>query len=257
MPISVRHSSAAQTNINRDRALDSGSFRNHAGSQRYLDSSNNRSSGRDSEGEVNFEPDSCADLCHGDKGGGPAGISGFNSIQRANLARTSPEAEGKDCEIILDKIPSSAAATTQHGLISDFTSNVQSSLQKIISKKPPLAKLGSAIAPMPPAEERLLEGQIDKVRWTVLYLWDRDWHHRGAFFVSADNVTIATLLGGAAVGEALTAYILRERLYRCHVLLDAVAPRLVYFCLLDYIFCLYLSENISLRAGWRFQYIPC
>jgi hypothetical protein len=156
------------------------SFRNHDGQLRYLDSSNHRSSRRDSAGEVNFEPDSCADLCHGDK--------------RANLARTSSEADGKDSEIILDRIGSSPGATTQHGP-KDFAANLQSSLQKMISKKP-LAKLGSAIAQLPPAEERLLEGQIDKVRRTVLYLLDRDWHHRGAHFCHSGQCDHATLLGG-------------------------------------------------------------
>jgi hypothetical protein len=219
MPFGVRQSSAAQTNINRARARDSGlctaaqpvafcslaasislslihrsccaandilsgnSFRHHAGPQRYLDSSNHRSSRRDSEGEVTFEPDSCADLCHGDK--------------RANLAHTSPEAEGKDYEIILDRIPSSPAATTQHGP-KDNASNVQSSLQKIISTKP---LLGSAMARLPPAEERLLEGQIDKVRRTVLYLWDRDWHHRGAHFCHSGQCDHCDAARRAAVGE--------------------------------------------------------
>lgn len=233
MPFGVRQSSAAQTNINRARAHDSGlctasqpvafcslavnlslpciyrsccaaknifsgnSFRNHDGPQRYLDSSNHRSSRRDSEGEINFEPDSCADLFHGDK--------------RANLARTSPEAEGKDSEIILDRIPSSPAATTQQGP-KDFAVNLQNSLQKMISKKP-LAKLGSAIAQLPPAEERLLEGQIDKVRRTVLYVLDRNWHHRGAHFCRSGQCDHCDAARLAADGEVLPAYIHYEGVF--------------------------------------------
>jgi hypothetical protein len=134
-------------------------------------------------------------LCHGTTRAGPAGISGLNSIQRANLARTSPEAAGMDYDQILERNPSSPAATTQHGP-KDFASNVHSSLQKIISKGP-LVKHGSAIAQLPPAEERLLEGQIDKVRRAVCFICGIGIGITGEHtFVTAGNATIATLLGG-------------------------------------------------------------